>query len=98
MQELAGHPDASVVSALITESLGFVATNNGDTPDSGVSLCALQENLSHISVRTAQGKVQSFSKQQRRIRLGYHSEILKNDRTEVIFQITEPDNLKGMHT
>jgi hypothetical protein len=98
MQELAGHPDASAVSALITESLGFVATNNGDTPDSGVSLCALQENLSHISVRTAQGKVQSFSKQQRRIRLGYHSEILKNDRTEVIFQITEPDNLKGMHT
>ncbi len=110
MQELAGHPDASAVSALITESLGFVATNNGDTPnngdmsnngdtpDSGVSLCALQENLSHISVRTAQGKVQSFSKQQRRIRLGYHSEILKNDRTEVIFQITEPNNLKGMHT
>ena len=98
MQELAGHPQGFlVVGALINEPLGFVATNNGDTsengdkPNSGVSLCALQGDLPHISVRTAQGQVRSFSKQQRQIPLGYHSEILKNNSREVIFQVVPPN-------
>lgn len=84
MQELAKHPQSSlVVSTLTNEPLAFVAT------DDGISLCTLDGDLPHISVNTAKG-IQKFSAHKREIPLGNRSEILRNDNREVIFQLNAP--------
>jgi hypothetical protein len=87
MQELAQHPNGLlVVGTLTDEPLAFVAT------DAGMALRVLQGDAPHISVRTPKG-IQKFSAQQREIALGGRSEILKDDRNEVIFQLAVPRGL-----
>ena len=87
MQELAQHPNGLLVVGTLTgEPLAFVAT------ETGMVLRVLQGDAPHISVRTPEG-TQKFSAQRREIALGRRSEILKDDRNEVIFQLAVPRGL-----
>jgi hypothetical protein len=85
VQELSQHPQGALVAGtLLVEPLAFVATS------AGISLRAMDGDLSHISIRTPRGE-QAFDAQKREISLGSRSEILRNNIPEVIFQLAMSD-------